>query len=109
MLIWRGYGLLGLVIPWFCVVFLKSFFEILPFENHETLSLYGLSISCFIGGLITYLWGKKLNSVKPKILYDEERKKYIITTKHTLFWIPMQYFGIIYMILSIFLLFNKFK
>ena len=66
-------------------------------------------IGWLIGGIILFLWGKKLHNPETNItiLYDENGQGYKFK-KHndTLFWIPMEYCGILWIVGSVIYLFT---
>lgn len=98
LIIWQGWGFMALLLP-----FLLS----IPFDAISSNSKT-LVIGWIIGGIILYLWGKNLHNPETNniILYDEEGQGYRFK-KHidTLFWIPMEYWGIIWIIASVVYLF----
>ena len=87
MIIWQGYGFIAFLLP-----ILLS----IPFGEGKYMGL-----GWIIGGVILYLWGKKLHNpeINDVILYDENGQGYRFK-KHTdtLFWIPMEYCGILWAI-----------
>ncbi|MDR3287518.1 MAG: hypothetical protein LBT27_08755 [Prevotellaceae bacterium] len=70
---------------------------------------YVIVSNCFLTGIFCWYFGKKWNhKLKKKILIDEETgKKYVLTNYHTLFWIQVQYWGIIFPIFGIIILVQK--
>lgn len=66
-----------------------------------------LALGWILSGIILYFWGKKLHNKETNIitLYDENGFAYEFK-KHvdTFFWIPMEYWGIIWFAIAIFYL-----
>lgn len=95
LIIWQGWGLMAILIPLIFCVFPALILA--PYISQEEVSLIYI-IGSFIGGIIVYILGKKLHdpSTNDIILYDEQGQGYRFK-KHidTLFWIPMEYCGII--------------
>lgn len=100
MIVWTGRGFLIVI-----VLILSLFISLLTLP--KDLSDYGFIISLFISALFSWFFGSKWNSNK-KILTDEKTgEKLILINKHSLFWIPMQYWGIILSLLGILILFQN--
>jgi len=97
MLIWQGWGLMALLLP-----FLLS----IPFQS-LTGSDKMSAIGWIIGGVILFNWGKQLHNpeTNESILYDQDGQGYKLK-KHidTLFYIPMEYCGILWIIEAVFYL-----
>ncbi|MCM1338576.1 MAG: hypothetical protein NC191_02765 [Muribaculaceae bacterium] len=92
MIIWQGYGFIAILIP----LLLASTFQAI----HNDLFVFGW----LLGGIILYYIGKKLHNPETNdiILHDENGQGYKFK-KHvdTLFFIPIEYVGIIMAIFSI--------
>src|SRR5687768_8280439 len=95
MIIWTGWGILvpfiGLGIP---AIFQGLFGQ-----------LFGNNTSSFVGyavaGAVLWLWGKKLNGDKGRVVIDKKTKEEIILKKrHTLFFIPIQYWAFAALLLA---------
>ena len=99
MIIWQGFGIMALILP----ILLSLPFSAL-FQNSKA-----MAIGWLIGGIILFLWGKKLHNPETNItiLYDENGQGYKFK-KHndTLFWIPMEYCGILWIVGSVIYLFT---
>ena len=58
--------------------------------------------------VFSWIFGKIWNRHSERIVTDDEsRQKFRLKSNHTLFWIPLQYWGIIYGILGIVILFQN--
>ena len=89
-IVWSGRGFLSIIV-FFAVFFLSA--SVLPKE----LSNYTFICSAFISGLFSWYFGKKWNSEDEKIVIDEKTgQKLILKNTHELFWIPLQYWGLIF-------------
>ncbi|QIQ21761.1 hypothetical protein [Zophobihabitans entericus] len=97
---WSGRGL---VIPLVVVV---SAMVLIPFFSSDT-SLMWIAASFLLSGIIIYFLGKKWNTHKELIPQEDSmvqtKPQYRLTphNKHRFYWIPMQYFGIVLMVLSV--------
>lgn len=95
MLIWSGSGILSIL------VFIISLFicsKTFPSDYSD----YAFIFSFFIAGIFSGVLGKELN--KKAIITDKSGQRKIVENQHTLFWMPMQYWGIIFPCLGIFIL-----
>ena len=101
MIVWTGRGLLSII------VLVISFFlcaVIIPKEYSD----YIFVLSAFIAGVFSWVFGKKWNLQNERIVIDEETGQRLkIKNTHTLFWIPMQYWGIIFFVFGIVVLFQN--
>lgn len=101
MIVWSGKGFLSALVL-LGTLFLSIW--ILP----DSLSDYGFVIACFISAGFSWIFGKKWNKRNERIVTDDKTgQKFRIRSNHTLFWIPMQYWGIIFSILGVIILFQN--
>jgi len=87
MIVWSGYGFSSALL--FVILFFISA-QIFPTEYSD----YGIILSLFITGIFSWVIGKEMN--KKEIVIDKSGQRKIVENQHTLFWIPMQYWGIIF-------------
>jgi len=100
MVIWSGRGILSVLVLMVSMFVCVSLF-------HKENADYMFSISFLVAGLFSWFFGKKWNRSQ-RILKDEETgKRIILKNRHTLFWIPMQYIGYIFIIGGIVILFQS--
>ncbi|MDG3583212.1 hypothetical protein [Galbibacter pacificus] len=101
MIIWSGRGfLIALVL--FASLFAGFYF--LPKESSD----YGFVFAAFLTGFFSWAFGRKWNRADNRVFIDEKTgQRFRIKNNHTLFWIPMQYWGIILPILGIVILFQN--
>lgn len=96
MIIWQGLGFLAALIPFVLLVLLSLF------DKSNTFT-YGNEIVLAISAIAVWLVGKKLNGTKGKVLIDPETKQEVLLkNKHTMFWIPMEWFGVLLGALALF-------
>ena len=63
-----------------------------------------LIIGLVVAGIIVWFLGKKLNGAPEKVLIDQETgTAYKMGTRHSLFFIPMQFWGPILIAIGVFL------
>lgn len=101
MVIWSGKGILSiLVFIVACVISLK----VLP-EAHMDLSLV---LGCFVSGAFSWMFGKKWNNAQRIVIDEETGKQIALRGNHSIFFIKMQYWGIVFFALGGILLFQDF-
>lgn len=97
MIVWTGLGILTLIVCGLGTLIISSILEY--FGVPSGLST---SIGFFISAILNWFLGKKLNGQKGKILKDEKTGElFEYKEKHTLFWIPMEYLSVVYVIVAI--------
>lgn len=98
MIVWSGRGSLSLII--LIVVYLLL---TLVFPKEQ--SNYALIIGLFVAAGFSWFMGKKWNESNKKTVIDKASgQEIILQPNHSLFWIKMQYWGIIFSVLGIILL-----
>lgn len=98
MIIWTGRGILSVVV---LVLIILVFSKILP-QDYED---FAIVLGFLSAGIFSWYFGKKWNNEHGKVLIDKETGKEIeLKTNHSLFWIKMQYWGVIFTLLAIILL-----
>ncbi|WP_026136344.1 hypothetical protein [Paenibacillus shenyangensis] len=99
MLIWKGWGILNIVIM-----------GVMVFAVHGLLSLVGLdgidsrlpmALAFIISGMIIWHLGKKFNAKSDRVFIDQETgEAFRMGNQHSLFFIPMHYWGPIGLVLG---------
>ncbi|MDR1371311.1 MAG: hypothetical protein LBJ72_14500 [Dysgonamonadaceae bacterium] len=101
MVIWSGRGIIPVLVFFLFLVVCNFIF---PEEHWD----YGVVSSLFATGIFCWYFGNKWNNKEQRVLIDEQTgKKFILKNNHSLFWIPVQYWGIICAILGIIVLFQN--
>jgi membrane protein YqaA with SNARE-associated domain len=102
-IVWQGYGPLAAVIP--PIVGTASQMLVSHFtgnydawdDNVSTSSAVGF----FLGGIAVWYLGRWLNNRPGKILIDPQtNEKTELKTPHTLYWVRMESWGIVWTVLS---------
>lgn len=104
MIIWTGRGFLVAVI-----VFLLSLGAEFGVEsasgndNYYQIHAWPLALALFTSGVISWLLGNRFNSEKGRVVIDKETGQEIVIggPDHTLFFIKMQYWGPILMLIAV--------
>lgn len=102
MIVWSGNGFLSILVLGASIFLLGA---ILP----ETKIDYGFSFAFFIAGAFSWFMGKRWNEAESKVVIEKSTgKELIIRPNHTLFWIKIQYWGIIFVIFGCLFLYTEF-
>ncbi|WP_407140474.1 hypothetical protein [Aquimarina sp. 2-A2] len=69
---------------------------------------YAFVFAAFMTGIFSWFFGKKWNTKNSRVVIDEKtNERILLTNNHTLFWIKMEYWGIIFVVLGIVVLFQN--
>lgn len=78
------------------------------FDKSNTFT-YGNEIVLVISAIAVWLVSKKLNGAKGKVLIDPQtNKEVLLKEKHTMFWMPMEWYSVLLGALAIFVLSKHF-
>ena len=108
MFFWRGKGIY-VVLFLFASILITTLFGslILRVENDFSGSKWFLFATFNVAGFFCWKIGKRINLKLPKILIDPKTNEEVeIIERHTFWFIPMQYWGIIYSVIGIYALIN---
>jgi len=101
MIVWSGRGFLSVL-----VLLVTLFLSALVLPN--SLSDYSFVIACFVAAGFSWIFGKAWNTQNGRGVTDAKLgEKFRIRSIHTFFWIPMQYWGIIFSVFGIIILFQN--
>ncbi|MFA8434775.1 MAG: hypothetical protein ACEPOZ_09700 [Marinifilaceae bacterium] len=75
--------------------------SILPEKNLD----YGFVVASLVAGVFSWIFGNKWNGQDARVVVDEKTgQRIILKSNHSLFWIKMQYWGVIFGIIGIVIL-----
>ncbi|UII22326.1 hypothetical protein [Fulvivirga ligni] len=95
MIVWSGRGFLSVLILFLSFALCVS---ILP----KDLSNYAFVVACLAAGAFSWFMGKKWNEQEGQIVIDKATGQEInLKPNHSLFWIKLQYWGIIFGVLAL--------
>ncbi len=95
IMIWSGRGFLVIL-----VLFVAFIVGAAVIPAHTTPG-FVMAFTGLATGLFSWYFGKKWNVKNVRTLTDEETgERFTTKNNHTLFWIPMQYWGIIFLALG---------
>ncbi|MDP1509395.1 hypothetical protein L8C07_00855 [Paenibacillus sp. CMAA1739] len=92
MIIWKGFGILNVIIPAILFFIVGSLVSALGLDSID--SRLPMAFVFIVSGVIIWHLGKALNADSNKVLVDMETgQHYRMGTQHSLFYIPMHYWG----------------
>lgn len=98
MIVWSGRGFLIVIV---LIATLFTVLGLLPKEYGD----YAFVIAAYVAGIFSFVFGTKWNNKKARVLIDEKTgERILVKNNHSLFWIPMQYWGFIFAFLGTFIL-----
>lgn len=102
MVVWRGWGILAILILLLVSVLVEFSVDAIFGSGFYKSAVWPLPLAFILAGVAVFFAGKQLNSKRGKILIDPETNQQVeLKTTHTLFWIPMQYWGFVFAGLSV--------
>jgi hypothetical protein len=101
MIVWTGRGFLSILILILTLIFCTT---IIPTTHSD----YAFIISLYIAGFFSYIFGIKWNNQVTRTFIDKETGREVaFKSHHSLFWIKMEYWGIIFISLGAVILFQN--
>ncbi|MUT67738.1 hypothetical protein [Paenibacillus sp. NEAU-GSW1] len=100
MIVWKGFGILNVLIVGLMFVVFHLIMSSIGLENESGTNSFGIAF--LVSALPIWFLGKKLNSGSNRVLVDPQTGiQYRMGTQHSLFFVPMQYWGPIAGVLGI--------
>ncbi|WP_422360404.1 hypothetical protein [Reichenbachiella sp.] len=94
MIIWSGRGILT---PLILIASIVLFISI----SSESVGVYTFPLSILLAGAANWYLGKKWNNTPDRIVVDETTGERIeLKSNHTLFWIKMEYWGVLFSVIG---------
>jgi hypothetical protein len=103
-LIWRGWGILGILIPLVAL----GFGAMLGLAISPSGAAVGVLVAIFgiAGAATVWVVGERLNNSPGRLLVDPATgEKVLLRSSHTLFWVPLQWWAPAALLFSFFLAF----
>ncbi|EAR00185.1 hypothetical protein [Maribacter sp. HTCC2170] len=101
MIVWSGRGFLSVIV---LIAALFASISLLP----KHLADYGFVIATFTAGIFSWYFGHKWNTANAMTVIDEKTgEKFLLKNNNSLFWIKMEYWGPIFLVLGIVILFQN--
>lgn len=100
---WQGLGFLALAIPFVILLLTNYVLDAIFGHGFYSSQNYSPLIAMTISAVIIWFVGRKLNTDKPeRILIDQATgEKVILKKKHTFFFVPLQWWALIYIIFGL--------
>ena len=110
MLIWKGYGFLAIIIPVMIFIPVLMIVSVIAGSGaSEEITGIGIAISLALSSFATWKVGKRFNGGDGKILIDPDTgEQVLLKLEHSFWFINLEYWGFLWGILSIFVLFALF-
>ncbi len=98
MIVWSGRGFLAILV---LVVSLFLLVSLVPREQGD----YAFVGAFFIAAAFSWFMGKKWNEAEGRTMIDKASgQEFILKPNHSLFWIKLQYWGVIFGIFGLIIL-----
>ena len=102
MLIWKGWGLLALLVPAVCSWTAAYMTGLLYGADYYTSNEWAMPTVIGASSILVSYIGHKLNNRPSRVVVDIETNEQLeLKSIHSFFWIPLQYWGIINIAISI--------
>ena len=96
MVVWKGWGLLVVLFLVICVFLVQKSVEAFYYVGYYQEQAWPQPLVFLLASIPTTFFGLKLNNKPARVLVDPETGEQVeIKRDHSLFWVPMQYWGII--------------
>jgi hypothetical protein len=95
LIIWQGLGFLAAIIPVLIAVLFEMIFDGKFGKGYTDQHHWIWGVSMLISAAVLWFLGTKLADPGRQLIDPKTDQVVMLRKKHTLFWIPMQYFGII--------------
>jgi len=101
MVVWKGWGLAVIGFIFLFVLPIQLLVEYFYGVGQYQALSWPVPLAFLLGAIPTTLVGQMLNNKPARVLIDPDtHEKVELKREHSLFWIPMQYWGVILVILS---------
>ena len=96
MVVWKGWGIFALIIPLVFSLLAQMAFDSMSGDGFYKTSSWAMPLILCFSSLLVFIVGYKLNNKPGKIVIDPENNEKIeLKHTHSMFWIPLQYWGFI--------------
>ena len=105
MVVWSGAGILGALIPFAIYLVVQLGFGEAYTDAHSWPFIAAMAVAA----PIVWFLGSWLNSRPGQVVVDKATgKEMTLRKQHRLFWIPMQYWAALWLVLAVVRIFHKF-
>jgi len=107
-IVWKGWGILAILVPIVFMFIVDLATNVMFGDGFYRESNWTLSLVLILSALSIYFIGIKLNNkIGQKVIDKETGEEIELKSIHSLFWIPLQYWGFIMFILGIWAFVSK--
>ncbi|MDC9729166.1 MAG: hypothetical protein PSN04_07545 [Methyloprofundus sp.] len=102
MLVWKGWGLLALLIPVALNILMQFGIDYFLGAGFYKAATWSLPLAFSLSSIPVFLVGYQLNKKPARTLVDIETHEIVeLKTIHSFFWIPLQYWSAILLVVSL--------
>lgn len=102
MIVWKGWGIMALIIPLLCSLAVGTALDAYHGENFYQSSVWAMPAVLAVSALFVYLFGARVNNKPGRLLIDPENNERVeLKQIHSMFWIPLQYWSVIIVVISL--------
>ena len=108
MVIWQGAGFAGVLFPIILLLAGQYGLDAVMGDGYYSSHSWAPASLLAIAALAVWAFGATLNKRPGRELVDPQtQEKVVLKEKHTIFWMPLQYFAIVILAFAAFMLFGK--
>ncbi|MBP2656325.1 MAG: hypothetical protein H6Q73_3894 [Firmicutes bacterium] len=105
MLIWRGKGILTVVIAVVSTIVIQILVDAIWGQGASRGHTWPVALSMFIAAILNWFAGKHFNKNSERILLDPTTGQEVrVVSTHSLFWIRMEYWSVVGVALGLLML-----
>ena len=106
-IVWQGAGFAGVLVPILIVVLGGMGFDAAMGEGYSESHGWTMALLVLLSAVVVWMLGSNLNSRPGRELIDPATQQVVqLKEKHTIFWIPLQYFAVVLAVIAAFILFK---
>lgn len=106
MLVWQGWGITAVLFPLLSVLLIELFVGSVLGSTLPDAKIWSVPLAFILSAIPVFILGNKLNKKPGRIVVDQETNEVIeLKTKHTFFWLPLQYWSFIIVGISVWMYF----
>jgi hypothetical protein len=108
MIIWQGAGFAGILFPFIFVLGGQYGLDAVMGEGYYSSHSWAPALFLSLAAAAVWVSGSTLNNRPGRELIDAKtQQKVLLKEKHTIFWIPLQYFSIVILAFAAYMLLAK--
>ncbi|MFC5476366.1 hypothetical protein [Paraherbaspirillum soli] len=104
-IVWQGFGFVGVLIPIVFVLLGQLGIDAALGNGYYSSHPWAPALCLILSAVALWFFGSKLNNRPGRELIDPKtQERIILKKKHTVFWVPVQYFSILVAVIAVFML-----